>query len=386
MLTWSPECQSCFDRIKKTFKSDLLLAHYDPTLPLIVAADASNYGIGAVLSQRFPDGREKAVYHASRALMLTQKKYSQIEKEALAISFAVQKFHRFIHGRHFMLRTDHKPLIAIFGTRKGVPVYTANRLQRWVTTLLVWKADALSRLTGLHSPGPEDRGIASVYADLCNEVMGSCCELPVSFGSVQGATTADHILTQVIGYIRSGKWPKMNRDSPFRPYYNRRESLSTIGSCLLTSNRLVIPNSLQRRVLQVPHTAHLGQTRMKMLARSYVYWPSMEADIEKLVRDCTKCAQQAKNPVKTELQSWPKPLTPWARVHAVFAGPLDGNFYLVIVDALSKWPEIIQMNSITTSATIKVLSKVFAQFGNPQTLITDNGTQFTSAAFVDFCR
>ncbi|PIO72335.1 zinc knuckle [Teladorsagia circumcincta] len=127
---WSPDCQSCFDRIKKTLKSDLLLAHYDPTLPLIVAADASNYGVGAVLSQRFPDGSEKAVYHASRALTPAQKKYSQIEKEALAIVFAVQKFHRFVHGRHFTLRTDHKPLISIFGSRKGIPIYTANRLQR----------------------------------------------------------------------------------------------------------------------------------------------------------------------------------------------------------------------------------------------------------------
>uniref|UniRef100_A0A7I4YVX2 RNA-directed DNA polymerase n=1 Tax=Haemonchus contortus TaxID=6289 RepID=A0A7I4YVX2_HAECO len=344
-------------------------------------------------------GHEKAVYHASHALTPQQKKYSQIEKEALAIIFAVQKFHRFIHGRHFTLRTDHKPLIAIFGTRKGVPVYTANRLQRWATTLLNYnfniqyvrtsefgQADALSRLIGLHSLEPEDRVIASVDADLYAEVTSNCHQLPVSFRSVQAATTADHTLTQVIGYIRSGTWPKENRNSPFWPYYNRRESLSTIGSCLLTSNRLVIPKSLQRRVLQALHKAHPGQTRMKMLARSYVYWPSIEADIEKLVRNCTTCAQQAKNPVKAELQSWPKPLTPWARVHADFAGPLDGNFYLVIVDAFSKWPEIIQMSTITTSATIKVLSKVFAQFGNPKTLITDNGTQFTSATFVDFCR
>ncbi|PIO67258.1 integrase core domain protein [Teladorsagia circumcincta] len=100
----------------------------------------------------------------------------------------------------------------------------------------------------------------------------------------------------------------------------------------------------------------------------------------------TTCAQLAKNPVKVELQSWPKPVTPWARVHADFAGPLDGNYYLVIVDAYSKWPEIIQMNSITTPATISVLTKVFAQFGNPQTLITDNGSQFTSTTFANFCR
>ncbi|XGW22110.1 hypothetical protein V3C99_004795 [Haemonchus contortus] len=120
-----------------------------------------------------------------------------------------------------------------------------------------------------------------------------------------------------------------------------------------------------------------------MLARSYGYWPPVEADIVKLVRNCATCAQQAKDLLcacsavsdeKTELQSWPKPLTPRARVHADFAGLLDGNFYLVIVDAFSKWREIIQMNPITTSATIRVSSKVFAQFGNPKTLITDNDT------------
>ncbi|PIO68447.1 integrase core domain protein [Teladorsagia circumcincta] len=178
----------------------------------------------------------------------------------------------------------------------------------------------------------------------------------------------------------------MDRDSPFRPCYNRRDSLSTADSCLLTSSRLVIPKSLQCRVLQSLHKAHPGQTRMKMLARSYVYWPSMDTDIDTLVRNCTTCAQLAKNPVKVELQSWPKPVTPWARVHADFAGPLDRNFYLVIVDAFSKWPEIIHINSITTSAAIRVLAKVFAQFGNSEVLITDNGTEFTSTTFANFCR
>ncbi|PIO76518.1 integrase core domain protein [Teladorsagia circumcincta] len=241
---------------------------------------------------------------------------------------------------------------------------------QYVKTSEFGQADALSRLIGSHSLEPEDRVIASIDADF----------------SAEAATTGDRTLTLVIDCIRSGSWPKMNRDSPLWPFYNRRDSLSTADSCLLTSSRLVIPKSLQRRVLQSLHKAHPGQARMKMLARSYVYWPSMDTDIDTLVRNCTTCAQLAKNPVKVELQSWPKTVTPWARVHADFAGPLDGNFYLVIVDAFSKWPEIIQMNSITTSATIRVLTKVFAQFGNPQTLITDNGTQFTSTTFANFCR
>ncbi|PIO71669.1 integrase core domain protein [Teladorsagia circumcincta] len=125
---------------------------------------------------------------------------------------------------------------------------------------------------------------------------------------------------------------------------------------------------------------------MKMLARSYVYWPTLDNDIEQLVRNCAKCASVAKNPVKAELHSWAKPTSPWTRVHADFAGPMNGRFYLILVDAYSKWPEIVQMSSISSTATIQVMKDIFAKLGNPTTLLTDNGTQFTSAHFALFCR
>ncbi|PIO75137.1 reverse transcriptase [Teladorsagia circumcincta] len=182
VYTWTLECQSSFDKIKAILNSDLLLTHYDPNLPIIVAADASNYGIGATLSHRFPDGSEKVVYHASRCLTPAQKNYSQIEKEALALIFAVQKFHRFGHGRHFTLKTDHKPLVAIFGNKKGIPVYSANRLQRWAAMLLNYdfaieyvntkdfgQVDALSLLIASHSSTPEDFVIANVDVDVTAE-------------------------------------------------------------------------------------------------------------------------------------------------------------------------------------------------------------------------
>ncbi|PIO75462.1 integrase core domain protein [Teladorsagia circumcincta] len=122
---------------------------------------------------------------------------------------------------------------------------------------------------------------------------------------------------------------------------------------------------------------------MKMLARSF--FTALDSDIERLVKNCTTCAEAVKNLVKAELSSWPKATSPWTRVHADFAEPLDRIYYLVVVDAYSDWPEILQMCSISTSATIKAMRRIFAQFGNPQTLVTDNGTQFTSAKFTEFC-
>ena len=94
---WSTECQQSFDRIKQLLTSDLLLTHFNPELPIIVAADASNSGIGAVISHKFPDGSEKPIAHTARSLSVAERNYSQIEKEALALIFAVKKFHKMLY-------------------------------------------------------------------------------------------------------------------------------------------------------------------------------------------------------------------------------------------------------------------------------------------------
>lgn len=113
-----------------------VLTHYNPNLDIIVSADASSVGLGTIISHRFPDGSIKVVQHASRALAPAERKYSQTDREGLAFIYAVTKFHRMIFGRKFLLQTDHQPLLRIFGSKKGIPVYTANRLQLWALTLL----------------------------------------------------------------------------------------------------------------------------------------------------------------------------------------------------------------------------------------------------------
>ena len=77
---WTPQCQESFEKIKKTLTSDLSLARYDPSLDIIVASDASSYGISACILHKLPDGSRKAVAHASRSLLQAEKQYSQIEK------------------------------------------------------------------------------------------------------------------------------------------------------------------------------------------------------------------------------------------------------------------------------------------------------------------
>ncbi|KHJ98587.1 hypothetical protein OESDEN_01423 [Oesophagostomum dentatum] len=141
MRRWNKECEAAFNRAKEVIASDLLLTHFDPSLLIIVAADASDYGIGATVLHKVPDGTEKAICHASRSLTPAEMNYGQIEKEELALIFAVRKFHRYIYGRRFKLMTGHKPLLHIFRSKKMVPAYTANRLQRWKLILLGYDFD-----------------------------------------------------------------------------------------------------------------------------------------------------------------------------------------------------------------------------------------------------
>lgn len=135
---WQPAHQEAFEKLKKALASDLALIHYDPKKKTIVAADASSYGMGAVLLHELPDGTKRPIMHAASSSTKAEKTNPQIQREALSLMFALKKFHRYIYGRKFELQTDHQPLLAIFGTKKDIPVYTASRLQRYALVLLTY--------------------------------------------------------------------------------------------------------------------------------------------------------------------------------------------------------------------------------------------------------
>ena len=135
---------------KQLLTTSNLLTHYDATLPLKLAADASQYGQGAFTSHVLPDGVERPVAFASRSLSSSERNYSQIDKEALALVYGVKKFQAYLYGRKFTLVTDHKPLTSIFGPRKGVPAVAAARLQRWSLLLSAYNYDIEFRPTAAH--------------------------------------------------------------------------------------------------------------------------------------------------------------------------------------------------------------------------------------------
>jgi len=161
---------------------------------------------------------------------------------------------------------------------------------------------------------------------------------------------------------------------------------SSQNGCIFRGSRIVIPSNLRKPILNELHAGHLGMTKMKLLARSYCYWRNLDKDIENMVKNCTQCQQKLKAPSKAAIHPWEPAEEPWQRIHIDFAGPLRGWWYFIIVDAFSKWVEIIPTKTMTTSWCINTLDRLFSTFGFPYVLVSDNGPQFTSYDFKEYLK
>jgi hypothetical protein len=249
---WSTLSTS-IQNIKGLLNSDPLLTHYDPSLEVIVTADALEHGLGAVIQHRWPDRSVRAIARASCSNKPAEQNYSQIEKEGLALIFAVKKFNKYIYGLHFTLLTDHRPLLPIFGNRKGIPVHSVNRLHRWAATLHGYdfrieyrksaefgQSDALSHLISSHSAPDENVVFAAVQAEFKLYVLTSY--FLVTFDKLHSMTEMDALLQSVKKFTKS-RW------SDLRLLRQHRESLTIEKGCILLWERVVIQTALRTKVL-----------------------------------------------------------------------------------------------------------------------------------------
>lgn len=149
------------------------------------------------------------------------------------------------------------------------------------------------------------------------------------------------------------------------------------------ANRVVIPTKLQEAVLKALHQGHSGIVQTKMVARGYLWYPTLDRDIERMVADCELCQLGRNNPPITE-HHWKSETRPWSRVHIDFMGPFMGKTFLVMVDSYSKWPIVDMVPSMTSRAVIDCIKKSMADNGLPDVIVSDNGLAFTSKESEDF--
>ena len=384
---WTKECNEVFEKSKLLVMESNLLVHYDMKKPIRLACDSSSYGVGAVISHIMPNGQEQPIAFASRTLNESERNYPQVEKEALSLIFGVKKFHKYLYGRKFVLVTDHKPLTTIFGPKKGIPTLAAARLQRWALILSGYQydieyrcsedhanCDSLSRLP-LKTTTSEENDENDVSVDWINE-------MPISSRDIARATSKDKILSKVYDFVMYG-WPNHTNDEDIKPYFNRRNELSAEQGVILWGRRVVIPAQLRLRLAEELHEEHIGMCRMKALARSYMWWPKIDHDVEEIVKSCSVCQQLRNSPSVAPLHPWRWATRPMQRIHIDFA-ELKGKSFLIVNDSYSKWLEVIHMKSTTSAVTIDKLRSLFASTGIPEEIVSDNGPQFTSSEFKTF--
>lgn len=390
---WSCAQQKAFDQLKRDLTSTPVLTLYDPNKELKLSADASSYGLGAVLFQK--EGEQwRPVAYASRSLTETEQRYAQVEKEALGLTWGCERFKDFLIGRHFSLETDHKPLVSLLGQQALTEL--PPRIQRFRLRLMrysysithtpgkaLFTADTLSRAPVIQDP--DSKATEELLADTniyVDEIINSLPASPMYITQLKEQLKTDSICSEVMSFCQRG-WPDYSHlTGPIKMYWPHRDTLTVYDELLLKGTRLVIPTTMRNSVLAALHEGHQGMSRCRERARETVWWPGLSSQINELVKNCAICIKERANPVEPLMPS-ELPERPWQKV-GVDLFTLNNSNYVLLVDYYSRFVEMAKLTPTRSEDVIVHLKSIFSRHGIPELLYSDNGPQFSSQKFQDF--
>ena len=272
---WGPAQQESFSHLKTELLKPTELTYYNLEADTKVSADASSYGLEAVLLQ-LNNSVWRPVSFASCSMSDTELRYAQIEKEALATTWACDKFKDYLIGKHFCIETDHKPLVPLLSSKHldNLPPRILRfrlRLMRFHYTVthvpgkLLYTADTLSRAP-VARPGKD---CTDFLEEVEGFIGGITATVPASMNMLQrycSAQTSDPVCAQILKYCRFG-WPNKHLvQSHIKPYWINQESFSTHNGLMLMGDRIVVPKSMQKETLSKIHSGHLGIQRCQLRA------------------------------------------------------------------------------------------------------------------------
>ena len=371
------------------------MTYFNPSLQIDILVDASPVGLGAIISQN-----QQPIAYASRALTDVESRYSQTEREALAIVWACEHFDIFIRGANNVnVITDHKPLERIWQKAK-MPL----RIERWGLRLQPYKltikyqpghdnpADYMSRhpIAMRNKKRSHGEKVAEQYV---NFITNQALPKAMTLSEVKSASITDKTLQKAIELTRSGKWYKLKEmQDPdidiqeLQVYRSIQDELVVHDeNILLRDNRIVMPTSLRGRAVGLAHEGHQGLTKTKAFIRSKVWFPGINDRVDSLIKDCIACQAITRSKLMEPLKMSEMPGEPWTALSADFCGPLpSGDYLFVITDEYSRYPVVEIVRSVSGHTVIPVLDKVLAAYGIPKIIKTDNGSPFNSYQFREY--
>ena len=380
---WGPDQEKAFVELKESLCTEKCLALFEPDRHTIVSADASAYGLGAVLQQEQLDGSLRPIVYISRAMTECEQRYAQIEKEALALTWACERLNQYLLGSKFLLETDHKPLVPLLSTKnlEELPI----RIQRFRLRMMRYQYDIK------HVPGKElNTADFLSRSPLPNTGISGLQEETEAYINliVRHLPATDRRLAEIKEHQEKDqtlqKWKKEIQQGKRRNKGLKFGDLSIHNGLILKGNRIVIPKDLQQEVMSQLHSGHQGIHKSKERARCSVWWPGINTDIEEYIKKCRVCCQ-FQRPRFEPLCPSELPDTPWQKVGTDLFEWKQVS-YLLVVDYYSRFIEIAKLSSTTSRGVINHLKSIFARHGIPQTVVSDNGPQYSSVEFAQFAR
>lgn len=388
LWNWTKDHENAFNHLKQQLLDVNKLAYFNPMHETHLHVDAGPFGLGAILSQH-NGNQTNIIAYASKSLTQTEQRYSQIEKETLAATWAIQYFHTYLFGDKFVLHTDHKPLVNILQNPKSSP---SARIERLCLRIQQYQFQTV------HEPGsqnPSDylsrypQSIQTAKQDkieqYVNFITRNSTPKLLSLEEIQSETNNDNCLKLLKDALITGN-ENLWKNILLKPFKQIQNELSANETCILRGNRIIIPTSLQEKVIALAHRGHQGIVKTKQLLRTKVWFPGIDSKTENAIKHCLPCQAvtpkiRNRNPIATiDL-----PTTPFSKIDIDYAGPFpNGKYILLLIDEFSRFPIAKIVPSTNSTHLITFLEETFSLFGIPTTLKSDNGPPFNGHELKNF--
>ena len=382
---WSKDCDNAFNILKEKLKEEPVLVKAQIDQPFILTTDASQTHVGAVLSQEQPDGNYKPIGYFSKKLNPTENRYSVTDKEALGVVLACRNFHHYLWGTTFTIYTDHQPLTSIFKKKTKSP-----RMSRWILEMREYQYN-IKYLKGKYNlvADPLSRPVRIVQRQPEGSLLGKTPE------EIRDLQRQERKWKEMAEYLEGGRIPTSKYHKSTLDqfalineilYFARKQLDGSIHYCL------IVPQTLKLKAMELAHvtSGHLGQKKTISKAEEMFYWCNLKVDVCKYVKECITCQQyKGSSGMTQKWQEMPPVSKPLERIGIDLTDMVGGTnarrYVLTVIDHYSRYVRFYPLPSKHSTQVIEALTEYIADFGAPERIVLDNGGEFTSRLFQDFC-